>query len=231
MCIRDRFKKVTVVPDGKNHGLVFLLDWSGSMAHIMNDTIKQLYTLVWFCRKVNIPFEVYSFTNDGWALGAKDNTSNRPYYESNNLLDSSRLVKEVKEGDLYIEGAFRMVNILSSTQKTKKLDEMMMYLWLQVAAFHQSRFPYARKFSLSGTPLNEAIVAVGQLTKELMNTAKLQKCHVITLTDGEGYYSSYNKLADSYYDESKKMGRRGVTPHETVIRHKGKTFLLSLIHI
>ena len=221
----DIFKKVTVVPDGKNHGLVFLLDWSGSMAHIMNDTIKQLYTLVWFCRKVNIPFEVYSFTNDGWALGAKDNTLQRPYYESNNLLDPSRLVKEVKEGDLYIEGAFRMVNILSSTQKTKKLDEMMMYLWLQVAAFHQSRFPYARKFSLSGTPLNEAIVAVGQLTKELMKTAKLQKCHVITLTDGEGYYSSYNKLADSYYDESKKMGRRGVTPHETVIRHKGKTFL------
>jgi len=27
----DIFKKVTVLPDGKNHGLVFILDWSGSM--------------------------------------------------------------------------------------------------------------------------------------------------------------------------------------------------------
>ena len=27
----DLFKKVSVVPDGKNHGLVFILDWSGSM--------------------------------------------------------------------------------------------------------------------------------------------------------------------------------------------------------
>ena len=28
----DLFKKVTIIPDGKNHGLVFVLDWSGSMA-------------------------------------------------------------------------------------------------------------------------------------------------------------------------------------------------------
>ena len=29
----------------------------------MTDTIKQLYNLLWFCKKVNIPFEVYAFTN------------------------------------------------------------------------------------------------------------------------------------------------------------------------
>ena len=47
----------------KNHGLVFILDWSGSMSSIMKDTIKQLYNLIWFCRKVQIPFDVYAFTN------------------------------------------------------------------------------------------------------------------------------------------------------------------------
>ena len=45
----DIFKKVTVVPDGKNHGLVFILDWSGSMNNVMMDTLKQLYNLIWFC--------------------------------------------------------------------------------------------------------------------------------------------------------------------------------------
>ena len=59
----DLFKKVSVVPDGKNHGLIFILDWSGSMQNVMMDTIKQLFNLVWFCKKVNIPFEVYAFTN------------------------------------------------------------------------------------------------------------------------------------------------------------------------
>ena len=34
----DLFKKVTVRPDGKNHGMIFLLDWSGSMAEIIHDT-------------------------------------------------------------------------------------------------------------------------------------------------------------------------------------------------
>ena len=220
----DIFKKISIIPEGKNHGLVFLLDWSGSMSQILKDTMKQLYTLVWFCRKVNIPFEVYSFTNDGWSLGSPDNTTDRPYYKSD-LLDPSRLVKEMKEGDLHIEGAFRMVNILSSTQKSKKLDEMMMLLWLQVAGFQATKYNYYRKFCLSGTPLNEAIIAVGQLTKNLIKTAKLQKCHVITLTDGEGYYSSYNKLRDRYYESGKEMSKRTISPCDTVIRHKGKTFL------
>ena len=57
----DLFKKVTTVPDGKNHGLIFILDWSGSMSDVLTDTIKQLYNLIWFCKKVNIPFEVYVF--------------------------------------------------------------------------------------------------------------------------------------------------------------------------
>jgi len=54
---KDLFKKVSVIPDGKNHGLVFVLDWSGSMADVMIDTCKQLFNLIWFCKKVSIPFE------------------------------------------------------------------------------------------------------------------------------------------------------------------------------
>ena len=50
----DLFKKITVLPDGKNHGLIFILDWSGSMSRVIQDTLKQLYNLIWFCRKVNL---------------------------------------------------------------------------------------------------------------------------------------------------------------------------------
>ena len=51
----DLFRKISVIPDGKNHGMIFILDWSGSMSNYLQDTIKQLLSLVWFCRKVNIP--------------------------------------------------------------------------------------------------------------------------------------------------------------------------------
>ena len=60
----DLFKRVTIHPDGKNHGLVFILDWSGSMQYVLQDTLKQLYNLIWFCRKVQIPFDVYAFTSE-----------------------------------------------------------------------------------------------------------------------------------------------------------------------
>ena len=57
----DIFKRITTVPDGKNHGLVFHIDWSGSMTHVLLDTIKQTFNLVWFCRKAGIPFRVLAF--------------------------------------------------------------------------------------------------------------------------------------------------------------------------
>ena len=68
----DIFKKVTVVPEGKNHGLVMYLDWSGSMQHQLLDTLKQTYNLIWFCRKSGIPFRVYAFQSGyGPDLGEK----------------------------------------------------------------------------------------------------------------------------------------------------------------
>ena len=61
----DIFKKMTVVPDGKNHGLVMFIDWSGSMASQLANTVDQLINLVSFCRQVQIPFQVYAFSDNG----------------------------------------------------------------------------------------------------------------------------------------------------------------------
>ena len=61
----DIFKKITTVPNQKNHGMIFLLDWSGSMQHHLLPTVEQLLNLVMFCRKINIPFSVYKFMNPG----------------------------------------------------------------------------------------------------------------------------------------------------------------------
>ena len=60
----DIFKKLTIIPDAKNHGMMMLLDWSGSMCDNIKQTIEQLMNLVWFCQKVNIPYEVYFFTSE-----------------------------------------------------------------------------------------------------------------------------------------------------------------------
>ena len=41
----DLFKKVTLLPDGKNHGLVFILDWSGSMSNSDGGYNQASYTI------------------------------------------------------------------------------------------------------------------------------------------------------------------------------------------
>jgi len=215
----DIFKKITVIPEGKNHGLVFLLDWSGSMNNILENTMKQLFNLVWFCKKVNIPFEVYAFTNDAWSLDP--DMEGLRHYD----IKPDRLVKEMKENAMHIEGAFRMVNILTSTAKTKDFDRMILNLWLQTRAMKGAMYTYARKFCLSGTPLNEAIVSAGQLTKQFIKTAKLQKCHVIVLTDGEGYHASMNQKRTSYYSGQEEMCVTGISPWNSTIRVGSKSYI------
>ena len=58
----DIFKKNEIYHEEKNHGMVMMLDWSGSMSGNILSTLKQLIVLMEFCKKVNIPFEVYGFT-------------------------------------------------------------------------------------------------------------------------------------------------------------------------
>jgi len=207
----DLFKKVTTIPDGKNHGLVFYLDWSGSMQNVLLDTMKQLFQLVWFCQKVNIPFEVYAFTNDSWGLGNN--------YDPTTYVHSDCLAVEWKEYDLNVDGAFRMVNMLTSNARKKQLDEMMGYLWTAAESFNGKCYvPYPPKFTLSGTPLNEAIMCTKMLVNKMKTENKVQKCHVIVLTDGEGYSPSYNVLRRRYHDSAEENKGRVRLPYHTFLR-------------
>ena len=64
----DIFLRQTVTPDGKSHGMVMFVDWSGSMVNELVDTVKQLLVLVQFCRKVQVPFQVFAFTTPDGRL-------------------------------------------------------------------------------------------------------------------------------------------------------------------
>ena len=142
------FKKVTTIADGKNHGLIFVLDWSGSMSNVLEDTIKQLYNLVWFCKKVNIPFEVYAFTNE-WQV--REDRS--PYLEP-----PSHYIK--KEGLMKVSSDFGMVNILSGRLKGRDLEKQMINIW-RISAYFSSKYgtfySVPGRLSLSGTPLNDLL--------------------------------------------------------------------------
>lgn len=167
----DIFRKVTNLPDGKNHGLVFYLDWSGSMSSTMNATMRQLFDLVWFCKKVAIPFRVYAFSN------ASTNDVHFPIEE-----------KELIDGQLAIDSSFRLLELISSKMNTATMDKVMRDLYLySIGNFGPHSLP------LSGTPLVEAIISTPSVVQEFHKEENVEKVNVVFLTDGEAAYPQYNK--------------------------------------
>jgi hypothetical protein len=164
----DIFRKINIVPDGKNHGLIFNLDWSGSMQDVLLDTVKQLLCLTMFCRKVGIPYDVYIFTNE--------------WYNSD-----TTMFAPMKAGTLVAQG-FALVNVLSSRAKTKEQDLLAHRLFSYAWAFTNRQYGVGipSKMYLSGTPLNEALLVQHQLIKQFQQRSKAEKVHVVVLTDGEG---------------------------------------------
>jgi len=55
------FLSKAILPEGQNHGVAIMLDISGSMRDIMVPVLQQVITIVMFCKKANIPFEVYMY--------------------------------------------------------------------------------------------------------------------------------------------------------------------------
>ena len=181
----DLFKKVSVVPDGKNHGLIFILDWSGSMGEFILDAYKQLLNLIWFCRKVNIPFEVYAFTLDCHSY-AELQPNHPPVYER---------VANV----LSPENSFRLMNFFTSKTNTRVLEEQLKNIWVACYFFQKKMGSVPRHLDLSGSPIGESLMALHSLIPDFQAKNKLQKVNVIFLTDGEGYQNSVTterKLGD-----------------------------------
>jgi len=191
----DLFKKVTTLAEGKSHGLMFLLDWSGSMTNVMEDTMKQLFNLMWFCKKVNIPFDVYAFTNDyPW----EDNTSYLP-----------RGSYEPKEGVMAIPDWTSLLHLFTHKTKLKDLERQMRNMFRVAWSFTryiEYRIPIG--LHLSGTPLNEALVGFNSIIPKFKQENKLQKVQCVVLTDGEGCSNKFHKTVQRHWESEPYLGMR-----------------------
>lgn len=177
----DIFKKVTIVPKGKSHGLIMYIDWSGSMQGNLVGTIKQLFNLIQFCKKVQIPFEVYSFNDRNIAKNyAQMSRSKQP---------------AVKENQIFINSDFLLVNLLSSKMNTAQLDSQMKNLWKLAHALDKQSYltnEYAH-YDLGSTPLNECVFAAIEVFNKFKKTYKVDKVNTVFLTDGESNSVAYNR--------------------------------------
>jgi hypothetical protein len=169
----DIFRKIGSVAEGKNHGIVMFIDWSGSMMDNLSGTIEQLITMATFCRKVNIPFDVYAFSTE-CNKGIR-----KEYVPTTN-------------GQLQIDN-FSLLNILSSSMKNATYRKFANDL-LQVAEAYQPYVNHRRNYKsnficdnmkLGGTPLNATIQVASNVVNDFRKRTRSEIVNVIFLTDGE----------------------------------------------
>ena len=162
----DIFKRITNIPDAKNHGLFMLIDWSGSMYNDLGSVIKQLMTLVSFCKKVNIPFEVYSFTSADYDETRKLPSELHVQHRDIQCLEmfSTRMNKA------QFAAAFRHYHKMAWVMNAKNG-------WNNHSVFTR----YER---MGGTPLDHVLTYVPQLLKEFRQKHNLQKVNFVCMTDG-----------------------------------------------
>ena len=187
----DLFKKVTVLPEGKNHGLVFVLDWSGSMADVLMSTLKQLYNLIWFCRKVGIPYDVYAFTSE-WN------------YKACRLNPIHKV-----EDTIHVADDFSMLNLLTSKVNNATAEQQMKNIWKLASSFRDHLGVTPPLLYLSGTPLNEAIISLHEILPDFKKRTGAEKVNCIILTDGEAQVPSRTiKLRRQWEEEDNIRNRR-----------------------
>lgn len=168
----DIFKRITIVPKGKNHGVMFFIDWSSSMTGYLNKTIHQMLNLILFCRRLKIPFEVFAFS---------DGASGHPIKGGGITATGDNL--SISYGGY--GGEVRLLNFMSSRMTTAEFEYAAQYLMMVGAAYDRvPGFTSSGPFSLNGTPLNQAIMLSSEIVREFHEVMRVDIMNVIWLTDG-----------------------------------------------
>ena len=202
----DLFRKVTVMPDGKNHGLVILVDWSGSMNRVIHDAFKQLMQIVWFCKRAGIQFEVYAFADHGMGDWFPEGTNVRKEFSYSNY--EANPFWNYKVGDITVSDHV-LLNMFSSRMSKMELKRSAHYIcgatlqmmgcgydhytgkhllseWYDAKAheFYYARPHYPNGLHLGGTPLNGAIATLSTLVPEYRKKNNIQNLNVVIISDG-----------------------------------------------
>jgi len=191
------FKQVTTLADGKNHGMIMLVDYSGSMSDSIADVLRQTLILTEFCKRVGIPFDVYGFTT---------NTSVK-----HNRIDAADKGKFARVNFNGV-GIFHLIGSALNKVQYEKSERGMF------AQSDHRAAPKAIDESMGSTPLNAALLVMEPIVKAFMSKYQTEKMIFVTLTDGD---------SDSLRAKSGVDMLTGYNRHKKVLSVFGKPFEVS----
>jgi len=212
----DIFNRIQVVPDGKNHGMIMIIDWSGSMHGSVKPTIEQAALLSMFCRRIQIPFRLYAFSDvyrdqaddDSRQLLNDDlhksgNSQKKREQATDNYQD--RLIIKTfgknpfEKGDQnswHLQG-LSLLEIFNEKQSNAEFTRSMEN-WFEIAEhieyggyYNSSKcdadFRLPHGLNLGGTPLDHSIVLMRDYLKDFKKHYGLDITTFIALTDGSSH--------------------------------------------
>ena len=173
------FKKITKVTKGKSHGLMLLLDKSGSMGDNMYSSWEQILILALFCKKVNIPFQVYGFGNlfKVRRIDYPESSTHKNCFSKN--------VGELSCGSVFLR------EYLNSSMNSNNTQKAIQNILLVMQSFSKNRFDdgnFVNRIpseSLSATPLTESLIAMKPILQNFKKKNNLDIVNTVIVHDGD----------------------------------------------
>ena len=160
--INDKiFGRSEVLRDDKSHGMILLLDCSGSMYDSFIGSMNKVISLIMFCKRVNITFRIFGF------------------FDYTNL--STPGAFSINEGDMsfFLSNNFSLVEFINSDVPNRELNGILYNMFI----FSQYLIP---EFPLRNTPLVEAVVALIDIVKNFKIKYNIEFMNFVLISDGDG---------------------------------------------
>jgi len=184
----DIFLSKIVKQDGKNHGIVFLLDLSGSMSMTLKDCYLQILQLVWFCEKAKIPFEVFGFTDVSPSRRIESYDEEYRKWFSDPKKQGKHFAHPMEPENardalcaMQYDHAC-LINLASSRDSADEREMLLALLYSQFVT--RDGGAGTNLLALHGTPTTEGVAIATQFMQEWVAANNIQIPTIMVVTDG-----------------------------------------------
>ena len=209
--VDDVFKKVTMIPDGQNHGVNVLLDWSGSIHGQCCDLLEQTLILVQFCRKAGIPHRVYLFSD---CYGVQDSAFR--HLDESSLLEIFSNEMSTKDYNQNLINVSSMWNNYFANQGSygRGFEKFLVKwnAWFDGIDNHElerwvslETGAVPQRYRLGGTPLDHSLVAMRTELVKFNKQYNVEKSILTIITDGISHQSdAFSKETNETADQNEQ---------------------------
>ena len=221
----DIFRKITTVEKGKSHGMIMFVDLSGSMEPVIRNTMEQALVLATFCKKVNIPFQVYGFSDSeivykNFKMGQEKFNPKTP--TAFNVNSTFFHLKTLITSDLNSSQFMKAAGVMLMFGNLQHTDDF----YSSYNSSYNRGVEYRNLFgdflptedcgnmNLSGTPFIETLIASKAVINAFKTKTRADIVNVVYLTDGDGASSIQYPSMYSGVKYTQNMCNTGFTdPH------------------